>query len=457
MKIDKALLVTSCISLLLYSNCQVKENLLDSAKNASLVTSSDHINLELNDSASPANGRHLIAKMRKSSCPSAPLTEISTLLLEIPFKTAWEESSPVFQVDIAQKRVYVLLGETKLFMPLNDVEPALAFARDACGPRTGDPDQEILQNPVSGTFAKSLLENLVVDCQFTLAADAGGWFCRKEEMSAALVAEKLDDMQRRVVHKWQRQPYLLVRKIAMGMELASILRSQKVEEGIANFCAVAGYALPQELPLVLQQKALRGKLCDAKGEVLAVRALFLLNEMYREIEALSNKFESQSPLGTLVVRLSKEQASAHELWVTLKPAVVAGAPSGVKLAPFDGRPGVDLCWHGLYDSDQALLAGAIALGFLHQGEGHCIRLLAEDFKKELVQAGSQVACSTSSEMEFSLTNGRGIMLRLPEGDYTYSVQPHPQNISGWGVEDAAKELAHGVVSWEGKHPVVTIR
>ena len=405
------------------------------------------------DSVSPTeNKTHLVAKMRGLSCPRTTADKVSSVLLEIPFKSLWGNNIPAFQIDMTDQRAYALIGDTKLFMPLSDKESALALTTAAC-------DLDLMHDPMTRptpvvvAFIKGLLDNLSTDCSFRLADDGTGWLCEMESTPTDEVAKNLDAVGERMVKKWQRQPYLLVRKIAIGTELAVILRSGKLDGTMPNFCLIAGYSLPEELPIVLQSKALRERLCESKGDLLQQRASWILSEINKEIEALVSKFEEQSPLGTLVVKLP-HGLSALRVHLQLD-SPDQSTPSAAVFGTFDTKPGIDLCWHDFYDVDSAVLAGAIEMGVLGQGQNHCMRLYTEAFKAALANARNHIVYSVASEMEFPITNHRAILLRLPEGEYTYTVTASPPNLSELDMTDAA-QLASGKIAWQGRHPIVVI-
>src|SRR5690606_35733312 len=64
-----------------------------------------------------------------------------------------------------------------------------------------------------------------------------------------------------------------------------------------------------------------------------------------------------------------------------------------------------------------------------------------------------VLASITSETEFVITNGRSKLLRLPEGEYRYVVEPYVAPLGENVIHDSEPQLeSRGSLTWAGSYP-----
>ena len=177
--------------------------------------------------------------------------------------------------------------------------------------------------------------------------------------------------------------------------------------------------------------------------------------MVKEIEILANQLEDSSSLGTLSLHIPGSEAPSRELWVKLKLVDSEVPELKFTIDPINNSS-LSLCWHPLYNDSDDILAQAVELALINPKNGKCARKLSDQLKQRLNQPKQYVIANISSETEFALTNGKGILLRLPKGEYQYIILQHPHNFSAWKAPEPA-DHADGTISWTGNHPTSTIK
>ena len=276
-------------------------------------------------------------------------------------------------------------------------------------------------------------------CQFRYLTHRG-FYCSLEHRDLAEVIAGLKKMQRRIVDRWQRQPYLLVRRLNSALQLAQALAANQPPV-LDSFCRVLQVSYSSELPLVFNDTNWRSGVCSAIEEAITV-AHHGLELAYREIQLFVQLFELTSKMGNIAVRISKGQGPGKRFWLELNPAddVISGVEQNyrtlLKTQPQSG------CWHPLLTDDIPL---ARAIGLI-DGCGNYPSFIAN------AEIASYFIDSITSERAFAISNGRVKFLRLPKGSYRYQLSHMPN----YYLPSSTTEVAYGNLQWqEDSRPLIS--
>ena len=332
--------------------------------------------------------------------------------------------------------------------------------------------------------AHEWLELVAPDCrQITSAAD--GWHCRLSSIDPSAAAQELLGIQMTMIRRWNRQPYLLARRLAVGLTLAEDLTAAHPETALRRTCRIVQHSLPVELPLTLTNRRWQQVACASHPTAAQVprmleAARFGLAKTVAEIDFMRQLFERTSRLGSLTLKLPAGESPKQEVLISLSPAAdVAdnltretqrlsnGEPAG-KRAPRrssdddddDGDALVtDLpraCWHPLFAEDQGALDLARHLGLT--GEAARVACAASQARHSPQAFATEryLAESITSETEFILTSGKSKTLRLPIGRYNFALRPLPDDPDQWDDAAQAKPRVSGEITWESRRPHAVI-
>ena len=281
----------------------------------------------------------------------------------------------------------------------------------------------------------STISFLAPSCDFSLPTTNRTWACELEESEAPGSISHIVKLHRDLVKKFRRHPYLLARRISITYKLASALSSSNKLTRIQNTCRIIKSSLREELPIVLSnphwQKATCGSL-DREGIISSAQfgLKFSIDEVSKSLKLLGK----QSFRGTLSLRFPKKDIPNRDLWVSLSPKQLNGfTQSGLIESQ---------CWHPLMHDHESYLKTA-SLGFLEDSKG-CTPAASPQDKKRITEF---LFSSISSESQFVISNGRGKILRLPEGEYEYSILNN-QNRTG----KSSDQHSEGMITWSRKQP-----
>src|SRR5690606_19873668 len=131
--------------------------------------------------------------------------------------------------------------------------------------------------------------------------------------------EELRGIRTTMIRRWSRQPYLLTRRLAIGIQLAEALQASNPGHHLDVICKIAAASVPAEMPAVLTSMRLRPVMCSQDAQKRVAVASFALTKTVAEIDFLRQLFERTSKLGSLTVRVPASTMPGRQLWVSLKP------------------------------------------------------------------------------------------------------------------------------------------
>lgn len=286
------------------------------------------------------------------------------------------------------------------------------------------------------------------DCKI-LEPTAGGFGCQMETLGAAKAKEELTDIQTTMIRRWSRQPYLLARRLAIGISLASALETQKPEAELDTLCKILRASLPVELPAALSSKRWQKAACDKDNPNRVRAAGFGLAKTVNETHFMKQLFESTSRLGFLSVRVPMDSLPNKEILVSLAPESDVADNLTKETEKLTGS--ATACWHPAFGESTELLRLARQLSLA----GEAARVACADQPendKAIGWAERYIAESITSETEFVITNGRAKTLRLPSGSYKYTLRSLPENPDEWDDASQITAKAEGQIVWDAKRP-----
>lgn len=458
-------------------------------------------------------GKKEIARLMVSSCRnpgtgSIPFLSRWELDLETPFG-----SRPVrFSVSRYGMKVLVrsYLGDESTEF----ISPSMVpdeWMRGACSRISESAGSPVVASKEVVDAISGWLSGFAPDCNSTLqpaSATTAGWKCQPSTPESWATLVDLENTRHSMISGWTRQPYLLARRIAIGVSIASALQEAPADQdprpSLKKACAVIRRSLKAELPLVLDDPRVIDTFCGDLATTQAARSMAgtVAAKIALEAGALREIFENTSKSGSVTVSLPPPDESGTSFLVTLKPQedVVLGLAKFTQAmlierqinsrsmarrrasaepenpvagsADVSQDPGSVLgyaCWHPLFEGSHQRLLIAQELGLLAspvrgaQGEGACAG------REGPGSGGDQavdvrwtpqryVAESITSDTEFLVTNGETKTLRLPAGTYAYTVQILQQVPSA--IEDSAMPaapIAEGRIEWLAPKPRAVIK
>ena len=288
------------------------------------------------------------------------------------------------------------------------------------------------------------LQVLSPPCQIKLRP-VHGFQCELLAPAAQPEEKPLQRIKRRMVRTWQRQPYLLTRRLAIAIDLAQILTAGQAQQ-LTRFCQVLQNSLVRELPLIFTSKRWQQSICNTTEDdaTRLTHATLGLELAVREITLFKQLFERASHRGNVAVRLSAPLS--HRFWVRLTPTADTRATTVQHyqqvLARHQHHKNEQGCWHPFFSETTRLHNLAKDIG-LHAG-----RCAAKQYPSSPTTAnndllGNYLVASITSETEFAISNGRSKFLRLPSGTYDYRISHLPN----YYLPASRAETASGSMQW----------
>jgi len=292
------------------------------------------------------------------------------------------------------------------------------------------------------------ISQLSPDCK-TAVSDYGLYCQLPEAAQPKKVANHLRSIRKTMIRRWSRQPYILTRRVSVAIELAKALASARPEIELDHLCRVIRSSKPNELPLALSTPAWYSSVCENKTSTNRLAAASTgLVKAASEIDFFKKLYEQTSKLGLLTIKIPRDQTPSKDLLITLVPSEDVKSSLMEELSPSQPQ-----CWHPLFGSQSQKLATANYLNITSPIEiDSCNK---EELSTQFRDVNKMyLADSITSETEFIITNGRSKVLRLPNGEYTYKIQPHSNKI-GDAPEPAIS--SEGSIVWKNKRPQATIK
>lgn len=369
-------------------------------------------------------------------------------------------------------------SETKLsgLEITKEIQDAICLAQKAAGkePLFGnilriDPQHlASLQNTIVAAMKK-----LVPDCT-AIVLGAKEAECQLDSLQPREAIAATDEFQKVMIQKWSRQPYILARRSGVVTTLAKIADSPANDQNYAKFCNVLKYSIPEELPIIMTSLRWQQALCGGQSQIRRDASLYGLRKGIQELALLRDLYEQTSTVGTLTIKIPQSTIPGGLTNVVRQPLRITIAPdeavSNTLMAEakkYLGRPvqekipprlvkskvssasrrmaalaaaqsnGVlnvpeqaEMCWHPVFSASLDLLR--IADGMKLTGKNFTLECgFSYDHNTlagtEAAPLSKYLIQSLSSETEFVIDNGQSKLLRLPQGQYKYTVHVLPAN------------------------------
>ena len=260
--------------------------------------------------------------------------------------------------------------------------------------------------------------------------------------------QTLARIKRRMVSTWQRQPYLLMRRLALALDLANIIAAGDAQR-LVRFCHVIRRSYVRELPLVFTSQRWQQSVCRTGDSAVSWQhAAYGLASAVREISLFKRLFERISRRGNVAVRLDAPRQ--HRFWVRLKPTAATLAATVQQYQQVLTTNNQDMpassCWHPFFAEDASLHALAQAIG-LHQTDCATTHYPQLALTAHHQLFSNYLVAAITSETEFAISNGHSKFLRLPPGTYDYRISPLPN----YYLPATRTEIASGSIQWRNQH------
>ena len=320
--------------------------------------------------------------------------------------------------------------------------------------------------------------------------------CKLDQMMPQVAVVKTEEFQRAMIRKWSRQPYILARRTGVVSTLARAATNIGNDEAFLKFCKVLQFSLPEELPIVMTSRRWQSALCSGESQSRREAAFYGLAKGAQELDMLRELYEGTSRVGVLSVKIpgaeipkTQESLLRQPLRVVIAPdehvsqKLVDQAKRYLGRADREDRPRrtlrgkrgskhrkffevariskepqvtavepVEMCWHPVFGEAYGLLR--IADGMKLTGKGFSLECgymedRSDSAESEVAALSKYLLQSLSSETEFVLDNGQSKLLRLPEGNYRYTVQLLPENpLDSEGVDEDSVPKTSGELNWD---------
>lgn len=294
----------------------------------------------------------------------------------------------------------------------------------------------------------AVLQLAAPDCRFEYDGDKG-LACKLQHPSSAELMAQLETLKKNMTTKWNHQPYLLIRRLTLATQMLEATRRDKKSEW-KKVCRIVKYSLPNELPLSFRSKLWQDKVCG-EDEDDDETVLIGLDQAVRELQTLSRRIEDASLVGLFTLAVPRDQVASKDYWVSLQPIEIPLVMSEIP-------PQTMSCvWHPLFFEQPEQQLVAIDLAQVpHSDKSFCAP--APSLARAKREADIYVRSSIASEMEFQISNGQSKKLRLPTGDYRYTVSqftgPFADELTS--TQEIAP-LSTGHISWKSARPHLIIK
>lgn len=406
--------------------------------------------------ASPENGIALVFQPNPQA-PKIPLATLDTRYCELEtqghelWTTQFKSAFGTHQVTL--NYAFVAVGEPihvsvdeQVFLvgvphPFKQETLVTACQKAQSGDR-----ELVITNLNTLTEFQAALNKAIPNCVFD-QPKADGWFCRQRVTNADQSLDTLTNLHRFMVNRWNRHPYLLTRRLALSISLANALTRNDQEQELDRFCKLLVHSLREELPLAFRTETWQRSVCKNKSDQRLNAALIGLNDATKEIEVLKSEIEKNSRLGTIAVSIHGTALPSRDFWLTLTPVNTIAQPA--QDSSQQGRA-AQSCWHPMYGENPGFKAIASDLNLMNlEANVGCKQVVIHSTNPDNIDR-LYINSSITSESEFAISNGQSKLLRLPEGEYSYSLQVLLPEES---LQPAnTQEATTGAISWKNNRP-----
>lgn len=325
--------------------------------------------------------------------------------------------------------------------------------------------KEIALEAESEGRLREIVERVAPDCE-RLETAAQGYDCNLPTVDPDAARTELVGIQTSMIRRWSRQPYLLARRLAIGVTLAQSLQSNDPEKSLDTFCRLVGSSLPAELPATIASKRWQRAACGSDKKARIDAALFGLAKTVSEIDVMRQLFERTSRLGHLSVKIPTTEVGNRRVLISLTPdADVAENLARETARLYSTEPVTDAivdeapraCWHPLYSESPELFDLARQLTLAGEADQlSCQVSTGVPASNPAFTPQRYFSESITSETEFVVTNGRAKTLRLPMGHYSYTVRVLPDDPGAWDDASQVPPRGRGTIAWDAKRPRAVI-
>ena len=356
------------------------------------------------------------------------------------------------------------------------LSPSLAQAICQTPPQEDDSKPRIVKASEDDLkIFRTWLRAAAPDCAYTQPSDKG-WDCALPIADPVLAENELNSISKTLVEKWNRQPYLFTRRLMISTSLAKALVAPNKDHALDRICRVMEFSLPQELPVAFVSGRWREATCRKIGPDRWHAAAIGLSKAHSELSFLKVLLERTSTLGTLTIRIPREKIPENELLVSLTPAKevtdslaaesakiwssesVLNAGEVAKTISGFPSPPPSSCWHPLFSETPELLRLSRYLALAGSDGSITCEVDPKIAAKASLSKGTPperyVAESIASETEFTVTNGKSKVLRLPQGTYSYVIMGASEDVEETDTQVSSK--SSGSISWSKKSPRLLI-
>jgi hypothetical protein len=336
----------------------------------------------------------------------------------------------------------------------------------------------VIPTAIASSFKSSIesaLAAVAPDCR-GLETSTEGWVCSLPSVMPQSAIVAVEDFQQGMIRRWSRQPYILARRAGVTMTLAKAATNLAIDANVHKFCQLLKFSLPEELPLVMTSSRWQKSLCDGNDKQRRESAFYGLAKSVEELAMIRQIYESTSRVGVFSLKIPSSTVPGHTaeaglqpLRVTITPdaevterlieiaEVVLGRPrlamrkgNNKKTASLNKPIGpvleqrIPLCWHPIFSDSKNLMRVADSMRLTGVAKQNGCNLDADGASDPMARYLTQ---SLMSEAEFVMDNGQTKLLRLPEGQYRYTIQALPQNPVDTEEVDDETPTSNGDFIW----------
>ena len=298
------------------------------------------------------------------------------------------------------------------------------------------------------SFIGNLLTTVAPDCKWGI--ENNRWECRLPVMTPDVARSQARTLRTTFTRRWKRIPYLVSRKLAVIGKLADLAEQVPIDPVSQDqFCTVLKNSFSSEMPLIVQSRTWRDNFCrsDSSGQPRKLVGI-AIDGSIRELKVIRDVASLVSTTGLLRVKVPKKAVGSRNVRVQLNPLkeVHRSVQAALKRADSGGAnvgSGSPSCWHPIFDESTRQIASE--LGFSKDGaRGECERLLKSGRLAPLADSIDYLVSNLVGETSFIVTNGHSKILRLPKGEYAYTLTAAPSGLTG---RSATPPSSSGTVIW----------
>ncbi|NRA44074.1 MAG: hypothetical protein HRU09_03850 [Oligoflexales bacterium] len=409
---------------------------------------------------SPDGGYSITPKPRAwCSLQSFPISLNLPLILNLKHETKFvrilgpleTENGSLFEVDFNE-------GENKFWIPATDEQTSILRSM-LC---QDEQDHERTENfrAVLGQF----FEELAPDCKFSELAGEG-FVCELASLDPESALSRLKKMQKDILRKWRRQPYLFLRRLTITRQLAQLLLNRSQFEEVEQFCSLLSLSHAKELPLVMRSTVWREGFCQSSSADSFHWGEVGIEQATRELSFFQKLLDKSNRLGQLKVQIPRNLHKTKELWVQIQPDQDVAdqvLETALSMNPFRipqdqskmqlddlSLKAVSNCWNPLYHNDYSSLSLASLMLLSGSRQTRCY--LRDESEADNLAHTSYLCEGIIGETSFVVDNGRYKILHLPMGTYNYTIVNLPPSSKRWAPLKL-KDQSKGAFAWSSKRP-----